>query len=299
MQSRNNGNLKGIDISMWKENINFNKVKNAGYSVVIIKATEGVDYVDPQMNNHYNGAKGEGLKIGFYHFMSDKTDPVQQAHDFWNQIKDKKFDIIPVLDIEKETKGRNKTQVTDRCISFLNAFRELSGLDCIIYTYTSFANEYIDSRLSKYPLWIAEYGSNDGSKQQPTNNNVWSSWVGFQYTDKGSLPGVNGDTDLNEFTEKIFISGRKPISPNKPKYEREYEEHGTCTVVVDSLNIRSNPSLSASIEGSYNRGDSVIYDYVIDNDGYRWIRWVGATSGKYRYMAVRDLKTGKRLGHCV
>lgn len=303
MQSRSNNNLKGIDISMWKENIDFNKVKNAGYSMVIIKATEGVEYVDPQMINHYNLAKAAGLKIGFYHFMSDKTDPVQQAKDFWNQIKDKKIDIIPVLDIERERNGRSKSQVTDRCIQFLNEFKSLSGYDCVIYSYTSFVNEYLDNRLRNYKLWIAEYGINDGNKQQPTNNNVWSDWVGFQFTDKGRLNGVSGDTDLNEFTESILVSGEskpdpKPEDPNEEI--KRYKEHGTCIIITPSgLNIRTSPSTNSSIVGTYNNGESVIYDLVVLTNKYVWISWIAASSGKRRYMAIKDRETGKRWGNCI
>jgi len=36
--------LKGIDVSMHNGNINFNAVKNNDINVVIVKATEGVNY---------------------------------------------------------------------------------------------------------------------------------------------------------------------------------------------------------------------------------------------------------------
>ncbi|WP_049041856.1 GH25 family lysozyme, partial [Clostridium sporogenes] len=123
--------MRGIDISMHNGNINFDSVKNAGYDVVIIKATEGVQYVDPFLGQHYNGAKAAGLNIGFYHFMSEKTDPSQQAVDFWNSIKDKQFNVMPCLDIETNSWGRSSNQITDRCLEFLNKFKALSGLSCM------------------------------------------------------------------------------------------------------------------------------------------------------------------------
>ncbi|WP_251860379.1 GH25 family lysozyme [Clostridium sp. Marseille-Q2269] len=114
--------MKGIDISMHNGAINFGAVKSAGCNVVIIKATEGVDYVDPLLNQHYNGANAAGLNIGFYHFMSEKTDPTQQAIDFWNSIKNKQFNILPCLDIETNNMGRGRTEISNRCIEFLNNF---------------------------------------------------------------------------------------------------------------------------------------------------------------------------------
>lgn len=200
MKSKSDKNIKGIDVSSWQKNVDYSKVKDSGIEVVIIKATEGIDYIDKSMEEHYVNAKKAHMKIGFYHFFSDKTDPKAQADDFYNAIKDKKFDLYPVLDIENDSQGRNSTEITTRCIDFLNEFKKISGYDCVVYTYTSFAKGKLDSRLKKYPLWIAHYGVNE-----PADNGIWADWVGFQFTDKGAVNGVNGNCDLNEFTEAILI----------------------------------------------------------------------------------------------
>lgn len=194
--------MKGIDISMHNGNINFNAVKNSGTSVVIIKATEGVQYVDPYLTTHYNGAKAQGLNIGFYHFMSEKTDPAQQAVDFWNAIKDKQFNVIPVLDIETNNQRRSPKAISDRCIEFLEKFKALSGLSCMIYTGGYFGRDNLDSRIKKYPGWIAHYGVNT---PMATGFNV----IGHQYTESGRVNGISGNVDLNNFTDKIFISANK------------------------------------------------------------------------------------------
>ncbi|MBM7835978.1 GH25 family lysozyme [Clostridium sardiniense] len=139
--------LKGIDISMHNGTVDFSKVKQDGIDVVIIKATEGVQYIDTLFEQHYKGANTASLNIGFYHFMSEKTSPTQQAIDFWNAIKDKKFNVLPCLDIETNKLGRSKTQISDRCIEFLEKFKELSGLDCMIYTGGYFGRDNLYSRV--------------------------------------------------------------------------------------------------------------------------------------------------------
>ena len=212
MQSRSNKNYKAIDVYSGDGNINFNKVKDQGIDIVILKATEGVNFIDSAFNSNYTKARNVGLKIGVYHFMSERTDPVQQARDFWNCIKDKKIDLIPILDIETNKKGRSKAAITDRCLEFLKEFKALSGYDAVIYTYTSFARENMDSRLSKYKLWIAHYGVNT-----PGTNPIWNSWVGFQYTDKGRVNGVPGDRgycDMDEINDGFLIG--KSFKPSKP-----------------------------------------------------------------------------------
>ncbi|MBY6757026.1 peptidoglycan-binding protein [Clostridium botulinum] len=189
---------KGIDISMHNGTVNFSAVKSSGCNIVIIKATEGVDYVDPCLNQHYNGAKAQGLNIGFYHFMSEKTSPTQQAVDFWNAIKGKQFNIIPTLDIETNNMGRSSKAISDRCIEFLEKFKSLSGYNCLIYTGGYFGRDNLDSRAKKYPGWIAHYGVNS---PMTTGFTV----VGHQYTEDGRINGVNTRVDLNNFENGIFI----------------------------------------------------------------------------------------------
>ena len=105
-------NVNGVDVSNNNGYINFSSFTQNGINNVIIKATEGVDYVDINLNSNYNKAKILGMNIGFYHFISNYTSPTQQAMDFWNAIKDKQFNITPVLDIETNRLGVPKSLMT-------------------------------------------------------------------------------------------------------------------------------------------------------------------------------------------
>ena len=200
--------FKGIDISNNNGNINFDIVKQNNIKAVYIKATEGVNYIDSKLTYNASAAQRVGLGFGFYHFMSEKTDPKQQAIDFYNAIKKYEYTLIPVLDIENNTLARTKTQVTDRALQFLKKFKELSNIDCIIYTYTSFANSYLDTRLNPYKCWIADYNSSQTVKA----NNVWNSFVGHQYTGTGRISGVSGNVDINNFEDGIFINTNNKTS---------------------------------------------------------------------------------------
>ena len=280
--------MKGIDVSMHNGNVDYSKVKSSGIEVVIIKATEGVDYVDPCLEKNYTNSKQNGLNIGFYHFMSEKTNPTRQADDFYNAIKDKEYNVIPVLDIETNNNNRSSKEVTDRCLEFLNRFKALSGIDCVIYTGGYFGRDLLDDRIKSYKAWIAHYGV-----QQPMYTG-FTEVVGHQYTENGSVAGIVGNVDINSFTESILLNSKVTATPK----EREYEEHGNATVLVDKLNVRTGPSLTSSIVATYNKSEIIYnYDRVYDREGYRWIRYVGA-SGNYRYVAVRELSTNKRYANC-
>jgi GH25 family lysozyme M1 (1,4-beta-N-acetylmuramidase) len=195
--------MKGIDISNHQPNIDFNALKNS-VQVVIMKATEGISYVDPKLESHYQGAKSVGFPVGFYHYFSEKTSPSQQAEEFYAAIKNKQYEIIPVLDVEDNNQGKSASQITDRCLEFLNRFKELSGLDCMVYTGGYFGRDNLDSRIKGYKAWIAHYGVN--TPMETGFSNV----VGHQYTSSGSVQGINGNVDLNNFTDSIFF-GATPI----------------------------------------------------------------------------------------
>lgn len=196
--------IKGIDISNHNENIDFNRVKADGVEFIYIKATEGTTYQDPLLNQHYSGALNKGFKLGFYHYLVASSEPETQAENFYNQIKDKQNDLKPCLDIE--TNGYN---VMDYALRFIARFNKLSNMELCIYASPYFINDNLDSRLGGYSLWVAHYGVN-----QPMANLIWGDgYSGHQYTDTGRVDGINGNVDMNNFTDDILLGGQPIIVP--------------------------------------------------------------------------------------
>ncbi|WP_051540067.1 GH25 family lysozyme [Clostridium ihumii] len=241
MQSRSASNLKGIDISNWQGDIDYNQVKASGIKVVYMKASEGSNYKDAFLEQNYSRAKEQGLKVGFYHFF--RGDAIGEARWFVECIKNKVSDCLLALDIEVNC-GMDKSTLTSACITFLEEVKRLTGKNVVVYTYTSFARENLDSRLSKYPVWIADYDVNP-----PSYNGIWSNWVGFQYTDKGYVPGVNGNCDVNEFNSGIF-NGVVTINKNEG------------IVTADVLNVRNKPN--GNIIGTLFNGAVIRIDKKVD-----------------------------------
>ncbi len=77
--------------------------------------------------------------------------PETQATSFYNAIKNKTNDLIPMLDIEKNFDG-----LMDYVIRFINKFKELSSFPIGVYTYTGFMDN-LYNRIANYPLWEANY----------------------------------------------------------------------------------------------------------------------------------------------
>lgn len=254
MQSISEGTLKGIDISNWQGYVDFAKVKQSGVQVVYIKATEGTYYTDKYLNSNYNGAKAQGLSIGFYHFFRpvNEANTLAQAQYFVNAVKDKTFDCRLALDIEV-TGNLSRDYLSKLADMFMQEVKRLSGKETVLYTYTYFAKSNLNSSLSKYPLWIAHYGVTT-----PGDNGIWNTWVGFQYSSTGSVPGVNGNCDMNVFTSGIYnesnVTPPPPVVPPSDNYiyyvvqsgdtlSGIASKYGTSVSVLTNLNGISNPNL--------------------------------------------------------
>lgn len=71
-------------------------------------------------------------------------------------------------------------------------------------------------------------------------------------------------------------------------------ETGTFTVEVSALNVRASAGLAGEIVAVYTAGMEINYDGWLDNDGYIWITYIGA-SGNRRYVAVGQSDNGQRI----
>jgi cell wall-associated NlpC family hydrolase len=65
------------------------------------------------------------------------------------------------------------------------------------------------------------------------------------------------------------------------------DEYTEYTVNCEWLNVREEPSITSKVVAHYEKGDTVTLEsWRTVNDGYVWGRYVGANSGKYRYIAI-------------
>lgn len=69
----NEPRYEGIDVSDWQGYIDYQKVANSGIQVVYIKASQGSNIKDAYFDINYENAKANGLKVGFYHFLTATT----------------------------------------------------------------------------------------------------------------------------------------------------------------------------------------------------------------------------------
>lgn len=244
---------QGIDVSNWQGYINYSEVKNSGIDVVYIKASQGNSIVDSYFRTNYDNAKANGLKVGLYHFLTARTvqEAQQQAEYFTSVISGTSPDCKLAMDFEVFGDLTNQ-QINEISFAFLQKVQELTGKEVIVYSDGSNAANTFSSELANaYPLWVAQYGVTT-----PDTGN-WSSYEGFQYSDNGTVPGISGFTDLDTFTEEIFLGSTDNISTpeNTTNQVITYtvqagdtlsqiaSKYGTTVSEIAGLNGISNPNL--------------------------------------------------------
>lgn len=191
--------IKGIDVSNNDGSIDFSKVANDGVKYVYVKATEGQSFQDGCMDSFYNYCKSNELKVGAYHFLVGTSTPEKQAQNFYDKIKDYTWDLTPMMDVETNFEG-----LADYVVRFIAAFKELSTLELGIYSYTSFIDYLTDaeSTIKDMKFWEANYNNDPWN----LSDTFFTNRIGHQYTESGSVSGIDVGCDINSFTEDVLVS---------------------------------------------------------------------------------------------
>lgn len=199
-----NKTLRGIDVSHWQGNIDFVKVKESGIDFVIIKAG-GSDYgfyIDKNFITNYAKAKAAGLMVGAYYFVGKKFlgyhNGQLDGERFVNILSGMQFEFPVFLDVET-TEIRFKDQATEAAKGFCDAM-EKCGYFVGIYAsdISGFKERLNHNELKRYAHWVARYGKDP---------NYCSDYQIWQYTSKGSVPGISGsvDCDLSKVDYSIIM----------------------------------------------------------------------------------------------
>jgi hypothetical protein len=171
-----------------------------------MKATEGRTYIDHAIDILYDGLKGS-IPIGFYHFLRVTSEPELQAQAFWDKIKDKEFQIIPVLDVEVDELGYKAQSYSER---FMEEFYKLSGYTMMIYSGRCYINEHFDvSFRNNNIFWVADYSA------QVAPTILGCRVVAWQYTeDCHEYAFNNGELDVSILLdEESFFINNTPTYP--------------------------------------------------------------------------------------
>ena len=181
----------GIDISHHQGKIDWEAsftALDSLVSFVYCKATEGVNHVDSQWERNREQLIAHKVLHGAYHFFLPQKDPALQAKHFLSHYKPLQDDLPPVLDAEIEVIS-NKKLVKDMLI-WLKMVEQETGKRPVIYTSHNLYRTVLKEAFVDYKFWIANYNKNVSGLED-------EQIIHWQYSDKGEIPGIQGNVDLN------------------------------------------------------------------------------------------------------
>ncbi|MGI6028234.1 MAG: glycoside hydrolase family 25 protein [Candidatus Heteroscillospira sp.] len=206
------GFRRGIDVSEHQLEIDWAAVAQSGMAdFAFIRAgyrgyTEGQMYEDAWYRRNMEGAAENGIDTGVYFFSQAITpeEAEEEARFLLELIEGYDiscpvvYDWEPMHMAEARTEGLSDETLTDCALAFCKVIEE-AGYEPMVYVYRHLAYHNYDlGRLADYDLWV-------GAPGETPDFAYAHSWWQYSYT--GSVPGIQGDVDLNLHFPELPQSG--------------------------------------------------------------------------------------------
>lgn len=203
-----NMELKGIDVSSYQGNPDWAKVSNSGTKFAILRIHQKSG-TDASFEHNYKGCKSNGILIGGYKYSYALTSAqaIEEAENVISVLGGRGLDFPVFYDLEwSQQRSLGKQAIENIAVAFLTRIKK-AGYKAGIYCNLDWHNNVLSDALKQYDCWIARYPANDnGSAQERLRPNVG---VGWQYSSKGKVPGINGNVDMDVFYKDYRDSNQK------------------------------------------------------------------------------------------
>lgn len=190
----------GIDVSDHQRQIDWQQVADAGIEFAFVRIgyrgySEGGIYGDEYASRNIKSAQAAGLDAGVY-FYSQALTPAEaeeEAAFCLEFLRDHDIQLPVVFDweyvsTEARTGNMDPETLTACALAFCEKLRG-AGYEPMIYANPDIARNFLDLwQLQGYPFWLALYSD---TMDYPYRMDFW------QYTSTGSVPGIQGNVDVN------------------------------------------------------------------------------------------------------
>lgn len=308
----NASKVRGVDVSKWQGEMNWNTTKNSDAEFAIIRAgsissidygdiSTGQCYTDDQFERNSVLAQDAVDGVGYYWYIRPNFDTRMQADYFCNLVHDKFCNIALVMDCE-ENGGLSPYYVEKRLVEFVDQVRINLGWRQMVYSNIGWWHPNVVSSAGK-PLWAAAldlWVANYTVLPSPLIPVTWSTYKFWQYTSKGDakLYGATGSQSIdlnwfngNYFDFKIYLGDSVNIPSPSPSPSEPSTDGKTVMVAVRDVNIRSGPGVNYSVKGMLKAGDEVEVFDVSGSDA--WVmhdigKWSAAKYSSTVYLTPKE-----------
>lgn len=194
--------IRGIDVSRFQQEIDWQALKSENVRFVFIKATEGGDYRDQAFSRNWNESKRAGFVRGAYHFFTFCRAGREQAENFIKTVPIEAGTLPPAIDLEfgGNCSARPEREVLQKELKdFIGEIERVYGQKPVLYLKYDSYEAYVKGDFQNYLLWIQDRFF----EPELSDRRKWSFW---QYSSRGRVQGVETYVDLNAFngTEREF-----------------------------------------------------------------------------------------------
>ena len=197
--------LQGIDVSEHQGTIDWQAVADAGYRFAFIRVgyrgygEAGTLVRDSMAVQNLKAAKAAGLYVGTYFFSQalNEKEAAEEAELALSVIRESGIEPDLPLMYDPETIrddwGRaneiSRDQVALNTAAFCGTVESSSSCKADIYSNLPWEHKYFDAdTMNAHDIWYADY---EPLPQTPYHFTWW------QYTNEGTVPGIEGFVDLN------------------------------------------------------------------------------------------------------
>lgn len=212
--------LRGIDVSKWQGEIDWDAVKADGIEFAFIRVSDGAARPDPAFARNWAEAGRVGIARGAYQYFRPLEDPEQQADLLLAAIGPPgPRDLPPVIDIEVAD-GVEPREMARRMGRWAARVTKAIGTRPLIYTSAIHWVELLaGSRLfRRHALWVAHY-----DVDCPSTPTAWRRWTIHQVSQEGQVAGVPAPVDENRFhgsRRALARLSRRPSRAALARYRR-------------------------------------------------------------------------------
>ncbi len=285
---------KGIDVSKYQGAVNWSAVKNAGYSFAFVKLGSAKSGLDPFYAANMAGAAAAGMKVGTYVYSYATTveGAITEAQFAIAAMAPYSVSLPVVYDLEDSVhKNMTPDQLASLTVAFCSTVQS-AGYYPMVYSSKNWMTQKIAATPGYYPMvyssknwmtqkiaatpydkWIAQYNT---ICEYP-NPAFW------QFTSKGSVPGIAGNVDLNyqfkDYSNLIVANGFVDRGGSRYYYKNYRMQFGFIEDAGKKYFMNSDGTL-------YKKGwlgDGVNMMYMDTSDGHMLTDLVEIGGKKYYF----------------
>lgn len=191
--------VRGVDVSHYQGEVDWEVLARQGIDFAWIKATEGSAHVDPRFADNWARASATALLVGAYHFMSFESPGTDQAEQLARQVPATPGTLPPVIDLEFYGPYLAEHPAPERVHRILDdlvaGIEEHYGVPPVLYVTEDAYDLYVAGRYPPLPVWIR-------SIIVPPRLSDGRDWTFWQYSNRDRLDGFDGAEpyiDMNAF----------------------------------------------------------------------------------------------------